>query len=644
MNEDIQALYDRGFSLIPLSGKKPKFSALPSGVDGKSEWEPFQHKRATPEQIKRWFWGEPTNVGVVCGRISGIVVLDIDPRNGAVVSEWLAKYPTDCFVLTGNGGAHLYYTHPGGTVENVHPAPGVDVKGDGGYVVAPPSLHPETGRPYVWMGRGNPAPFPLEVLEAQVTKKEESSESWISSLLRQGARDGEKNEGLARLSGYLASKDVPKDVTLSLMNLWNKSHQRPHDEKQLEITIDSVYKTKNRRTVHVEHNQEESSDLIGPKSFRLQKFENFMAEYADAPVDWIIPGWMPDKTILFTVSAPSTYKTWLLIDLAVSVAMGGKFLGRIPCRMKGPVILIQQEDAHGQTAQRIEVIRQSKVHELVTGTGDDLTIDLPKTIPLYIHTDRQLKFDNAESLKGLAEQVEQIRPKIVIIDPLYSAASTDDYMAKSVEQMFILKELRDKFGCSFVIAHHSNKGGSEDRQRAWGSQFLNAFLETGWQLYPKGKGQIKVKRHFKAADNPEETCLSFNIDTDTGFKYEVIEGLIDSQNKDESEITEEEAYKVDKHDLEELESSPLDSEMTAVDNSLATSKKRGPALIKNDVILKYLATQGDWRSSAQIANDLNFTLESCNVKLEKMVVANLLKRKDEPRKRPGWKKSYKVKF
>jgi hypothetical protein len=643
MIDEVRSLYEAGYSVIPLSGKQPNYSLLPKDNEGKPTWEPFQKKRANLEQITKWFGAEKTNVGVICGAISGIVVIDIDPRNGGVVSEWLSKYPTDCFVITGNSGAHLYYRHPGGIVENIHPAKGVDIKGDGGYVVAPPSLHPETGRAYIWMGRGEPAPFPIELLNQKASSDEKSSDSWISSLIKAGARDGEKNDSIASLSGYLASKEIPKDVTLSLMGLWNKSHARPHDEKQLEITVNSVYKTKNRRTVTLSPSEVVNDDLIGPKSFRLQKFENFMAEYADAPVDWIVPGWMPDKTILFTVSAPSTYKTWLLIDLAVSVAMGGKFLGRIPCRMSGPVILIQQEDAHGQTAQRIEVIRQSKVRELISENGDDLSIDLPKTIPLYIHTDRQLKFDNAESLKGLAEQVEAIRPKVVILDPLYSAASTDDYMAKSVEQMFILKELRDKFGCSFVIAHHSNKGGSEDRQRAWGSQFLNAFLETGWQLYPKGKGQIKVKRHFKAADNPEETCLSFNIDTEKGFKYEVLEGLVDAENGDESEITETEAYKVDKDDLEELESQPKASEMDAVDEGLKSVKK-GEWRIKNDVILQYLATQADWRSAAQIANDLKFELTAATRKLDKMVDGNLLKRKDEPRKRPGWKKSYKVKF
>jgi len=59
-------------------------------------------------------------------------------------------------VASGGGGWHLYYRHPGGTVPS-RPLPGyigIDIKADGGYVVAPPSIHPSTGRPYRWVRPG----------------------------------------------------------------------------------------------------------------------------------------------------------------------------------------------------------------------------------------------------------------------------------------------------------------------------------------------------------------------------------------------------------------------------------------------------------------------------------------------------------
>lgn len=638
MKAEIQELFDQGFSLLPLKGKQPLF-----------KWEHLQHKKADAKIVKEWFAYENHNVGIICGKISGIVVLDIDPRNGGVVSDWLRRYPTDCFVVTGNGGAHLYYKHPGYQVENIHPAPGVDVKGDGGYVVAPPSIHPETNRAYVWMARGEPAPFPTEILTGVQDKEEKTSNSWISSLLEFGARDGEKNDSLASLTGFFASKEIPKDVTLSLVKLWNQRNTTKLDVKEIETSVNSVYKTAKRRSVVSEipkQKEDAHSNFVGPKAFRLQGFEDYMHTYSDTPIDWLIPGWLPDKTINFVISAPGTYKTWLLLDLAVTVAMGGKFLGTVPCRMDGPVFLIQQEDHHGQTAERIEVIRQSKVSELMQDTPDVLTMDLPKAIPLYIHTDRQLRFDSKEAMDGLVENIEKIRPKLVIIDPLYSAASTDDYMAKSVEQMFILKELRDKFGVTFVIAHHTNKGGSEDRQRAWGSQFLNAFLETGWQLYPKGKTSIKVKRHFKSAGNPEETCLSFNINT-TGqsFKYEVVQGLVDASN-DEEEVLESEAMKVDEVDLRDLQEEPKASYMEELDrrNEKVEFNKIAPNKNTLKAIMEYLTVQTDYRAAREVADHLGVNLTELTKKLDALVHKDILKVKVDEAKRPGWKRWYKVKF
>ncbi|WP_067502248.1 bifunctional DNA primase/polymerase [Actinoplanes sp. TFC3] len=87
------------------------------------------------------------------GAASGLAVIDIDPRNGgALVPELMP--PTRC-VATGDGGWHLYYRYPGGPLaKNLDHRghPGVDVKADGGYVVAPPSIHPSTRRPYRLVG------------------------------------------------------------------------------------------------------------------------------------------------------------------------------------------------------------------------------------------------------------------------------------------------------------------------------------------------------------------------------------------------------------------------------------------------------------------------------------------------------------
>jgi hypothetical protein len=86
------------------------------------------------------------------GAASGLLVVDIDPAHGGRLDPTLMT-PTAA-VATGGGGWHLYYRHPGHPVPS-RPLPGhlgVDIKADGGYVVAPPSRHPRTGHPYRWVG------------------------------------------------------------------------------------------------------------------------------------------------------------------------------------------------------------------------------------------------------------------------------------------------------------------------------------------------------------------------------------------------------------------------------------------------------------------------------------------------------------
>ncbi len=144
-----------GRSVIPLApgGKLP-----PSGFS----WKRYQSERATPDRIHRWWQRDPTfNVGIVTGQISGIVIIDIDPRHGgldtmAMLAATLGL-PVTPEVATPTGGIHLWYLHPGPGIKIPNSAgkatsgmdmPGVDVRGDGGLVVSPPSVRPEGT--YTW--------------------------------------------------------------------------------------------------------------------------------------------------------------------------------------------------------------------------------------------------------------------------------------------------------------------------------------------------------------------------------------------------------------------------------------------------------------------------------------------------------------
>lgn len=112
-----------------------------------------------PRDIEGWWRRWPSaNVAVRTGAASGIVVLDVDPRHGgersleALVAEH-GGIPGAGLVATGGGGRHLYLAHPGPRVPNDagrRLGPGLDIRGDGGYVLAPPSRH-ASGTSYEWL-------------------------------------------------------------------------------------------------------------------------------------------------------------------------------------------------------------------------------------------------------------------------------------------------------------------------------------------------------------------------------------------------------------------------------------------------------------------------------------------------------------
>lgn len=137
-----------GWALLPIGpNKEPYFDLLPRGFDGKANWSPLAKTPATSDEVRQWFREHPDcNIGVICGAASGgLVVADIDekPPSGLHIPETPQAIT--------NRGIHLF-------IHSSDPKSGTliyngrkigDIKGDGGYVVVPPSTHP-SGTTYQW--------------------------------------------------------------------------------------------------------------------------------------------------------------------------------------------------------------------------------------------------------------------------------------------------------------------------------------------------------------------------------------------------------------------------------------------------------------------------------------------------------------
>ena len=219
----------RGWSLLPLRSqdKRPLVA-----------WEPLQSSHPSAEQVADWFGRWPdANIGIVTGEISNLIVLDIDPKHGGDASldrleRQFGQLPATIEVTTGGGGHHFYFAHPGGLIRSrTGLAQGVDLRGDGGYIVAPPSIHP-SGYPYLWAVGHSPEDVALAalprwiLLESGGIRVRRTPSDW-RRLAREGVPEGQRNSSIAALTGHLLRHQVDPEVVLELLLSWNRMRCRP---------------------------------------------------------------------------------------------------------------------------------------------------------------------------------------------------------------------------------------------------------------------------------------------------------------------------------------------------------------------------------------------------------------------------------
>jgi hypothetical protein len=229
----------RGWRVFPLNGKVP-FGGTHGVLDASSD----------PGRIAGW--PAASNIGIAGG--NGLVILDVDPRHGGEDSlheleRRHGQLPRTVSAETGTGGTHYYFaTHKKVACSAGALGDGLDVRGDGGYVVAPPSVHPETGRRYVWDNAPEetpPARLPAWLagrLEKASIGQARSVEYWRQVTV-EGAGEGERNDRLVQLTGHLLARGVDPFVAHGLLMAWNRQFCKPPLlDGDVMRTVDSIAK------------------------------------------------------------------------------------------------------------------------------------------------------------------------------------------------------------------------------------------------------------------------------------------------------------------------------------------------------------------------------------------------------------------
>lgn len=180
-------------------------------------WRVFPLKSCSKEPLVRWkdaattdndiihhWWSAwpDANIAIVTGSGSGIIVVDVDDMEKFKATG--LELLTTLIVHTGReGGAHHYFRHPGIAVPN-RTGDGFDVRGDGGYVVAPPSLHPN-GRPYMWADPTVPlGPCPQWILRSPHPAAKHVPAHVGTSTILDGVPEGERDNSLFSIRLFVA--------------------------------------------------------------------------------------------------------------------------------------------------------------------------------------------------------------------------------------------------------------------------------------------------------------------------------------------------------------------------------------------------------------------------------------------------------
>lgn len=369
-----------------------------------------------------------------------------------------------------------------------------------------------------------------EVDKAEVDKVMKSLPKGLQLRITKKVEGADRSLELQKLARDLIRRHISRDTTAHLIqrSVYNKFAGRNDEHKQLLHQVDSAV-----ASIKVKKEQQAPKEKSEPlQEMVVRGWNDFLS--IPSKLEWQVEDSWINRSVGFISGRSKSYKTWIALDLALSVVSGRPFLNTFITGKTGPVLLIQEEDPTAVLQERLRLIGKHK-HMLPTAeyfpSDKILHLDFPD-YPLYTINLQGFNLQATEKVDQVRRLIAQLNPALVILDPLVvMLGSVDEYRASEVSTLLQkIKFWREEFGCSVAVVHHWNKGKSDEGERGgqnmYGSFAFHAWLESALHVTPiigdadERIDTVTIEREFKAAPSGRSLKVRFEVDSVEKYLYE----------------------------------------------------------------------------------------------------------------------------
>ena len=487
---------------LPVFPCKPK-SKKPATAHG------FKDATTDAAQVAEWWDGTYLyNIGIATG--NGLVVLDVDvhPEIGKFGDETLAsleaqygQLPDTWTCLTGGGGGctHYYFAcnDPALTCATDF-LPGLDYRGRGGYVIAPPSLH-ECGREYEWEAGHTPSDAPLAPLPdwlhtLMLKGREAAPEARIEGNRASPERitEGSRNDTLFRLASSLRGKGMTVEGITAALLAENKARcDPPLPDREVEKIAKSGGKYP-------------PGSLGGQNNERpkeIQRLEVISAPEllrADLPpLRFLVDGLLPEGTSLLT-AASKIGKSWMVLDEGLCIAAGSPFMGHDTHQCG--VLYLALEDSYNRLQDRMRKVLNGKPAPPLFG----FTVKAPRLDSGLLDTLEDYLQQHPDTKLFIIDTLQKIRGQALPREAAY---------AQDYREMGVVKEFMDKHGLSAQFIHHNRKmkDDGDPFNMISGTNGIMGAADTIWTVTKDKREAAEAVLHVTGRDVAQsDTVIRFD--------------------------------------------------------------------------------------------------------------------------------------